>query len=343
MKIGLISTYINSTPPSDYGGECFYWGLAKELGNLGHEVHLFATGGSETPPNGHLHLIRGSRDINYSIEEWVEKVYHHVLMDMDVIHDCSLDHIAAERLRNFYDKSNIINTINGSTYWMPRPPFNVVTGSKAWQEDAKKHGLKTEMVYWGIDETFYTPEGDKEDYFLWISRFHPDKGLDMALDLAEVMNIKLKVAGSMTFRDHAHYGQKYIERILSLPMVEYVELPLDSNHHAAKRELYRKARAFLYPVRYFECFGLVVVESLACGTPVIALNNGAMPELIDHGKNGFLCNTKTDMADAVRNLKLLDRTRLTDECIEKAKTFTWRKAAEQYVSLYERVMKGETW
>lgn len=376
MKIGLVSTYTNATPPLSYGGECYYWHIANELGRKGHEVHLFGTGGSQIPPNGVLHLIPSTPDgrIDYSIEEWIVDKYKDVLLSCDIVHDCSLDHIVAEKLRNIHGKKEIVNTINGHTYWMPRPPFNVVTGSKFWQEDAAKHGLKTEMIYWGVDTEFYTPYSafDKQlarsvesstaiegvrlnllarNYYLWIARFHPDKGLDWVLDLAECLGFKLKVAGSLNFADHKVHGKKYLERIATLPNVEYVELPMDSRHHIAKRDLYRGAKAFLYPVQYQECFGMVVAEAMACGTPVIACPNGAMPELIDHELNGFLCKSKLEFSEVLlKRIPFFERHKnehdgydLWANAREKALQFDVRKAADAYEKLYERVTGGETW
>jgi glycosyltransferase involved in cell wall biosynthesis len=345
MKIGLISTCSNQTPPLGYGGEIFYWGLADELGKRGHEVHLFAAGGSKTPPNGKLHLIKsGTFGIGErKLEEWIYKKYKDVLMEMDIIHDCSLSHIVAERL-NFYDKKkNIVNTINGSVYHEPRPPFNVVTGSRWWQLDALRHGLKTKMVYWGVDTDFYCPNVEKEDYFLWIARFHPDKGLDVALDLAEYLGKKLKVAGSMQFVDHAHYGAKYLERIKSIPNVEYVELPRNSTHHEFKRDLYRKAKAFLYPVIYNECFGLVVAEAMACGTPVITTNMGAMPEIVQNG-SGYICETKYDFTKSIQKLEGgFDGIIGGQGARQQSLNFTVAKSTDNYVKIYEEVMQGLEW
>ena len=285
-----------------------------------------------------------------AIEDWVERKYHDILMSMDIVHDCSLDHITAERLRYLYGKKEIINTINGSTYNIPRPPFNVVTGSKSWQQDALNSGLKTEMIYWGIDTDFYTPNGEKEDYLLWIARFHPDKGLDIALDLAEILGFKFKVAGSLLFKDHQYYGKQYLKRIKTIPNVEYVPLPSDSTHHIVKRELYRKAKAFLYPVQYSECFGMVVMEALSCGTPVITTDRGAMPELVEDGKTGFICKSKLDFTNAINKIDEYNRKSkihpgfdLSKNCRKKAENFSWLKATEEYVKLYEEVIGGKTW
>jgi glycosyltransferase involved in cell wall biosynthesis len=353
MKITLVSTYTTATPPLNYGGEIYYWHLANELGKRGHDVTLIGAGGSRTPHNGKTYFVQATKDgqIDYSKEDWIVHTYKDILMDSDIVHDCSLDHIVAEKLRHLYLKKEILNTINGHTYYMPRPPFNVVTGSKWWQEDAKKHGLNTEMVYWGVDTEFYTPEGDKEDYLLWIARFHPDKGLDLALDLAEFLGFNLKVAGSLSFADHRTHGKKYLDRIAKIKNVEYVQLPLDSTHQVAKRELMRKAKAFLYPVQYQECFGMVVAEAMACGTPVIATKNGAMPELIDHEVNGFLCESKQDFTKVIterldfftEHKRYHNGFDIWEEARQKALQFDVRKSVDGYEKLYERVIKGETW
>ncbi len=354
MKIALVSTYTASCPPKNYGGEVFYWNIAKNLGLRGHEVHLFAPGGSECPPNGKLYYIPTTPDgmISYTIESWLVQKYKDVLLSCDVVHDCSLDHIVAEQLRHLYGKKEIINTINGHTYCMPRPPFNVVTGSKWWARDAKDRGkLETRMVYWGVDTDFYTPEGEKDDYYLWIARFHPDKGLDLALDLAEFLGFNLKVAGSLSFADHAIHGSNYLDRISKIKNVEYVQLPLDGTHHVAKRDLMRKAKAFLYPVKYNECFGMVVAEAMACGTPVIATANGAMPELIDNEVNGFLCDSKQEFVKVItERIPYFEEHRryhngfdIWNAAREKALQFDVKKSVDDYEKLYEAVKGGETW
>lgn len=353
MKIGIISTYSNACPPIAYGGESFYWQLAKGLGERGHEVHLFAPGGSETPPNGYLHLIPSTSGgaIKRKIEDDIVRMYADTLIGMDVVHDCSLDLIPSERIRSLYGKKEVIVTMNGSLYSLLRPPVNVVTGSKFWQNDAAAAGVKTEMVYWGVDTKFYTPEYEKEDYLLWIARFHPDKGIHIALELAEVLGFKLKIAGSMQFRDHAVYGKQFKQWADKIPNVEYVELPLDSTHHDVKIELMQKARAFLYPVNYKECFGLVVAEAMACGTPVITTPNGAMPELVDDGVNGFICRTKHEFYKAIME-KLPHYWEMKNHhpgfdlwksSREKAEQFDVSNAVTAYEKLYHRVIKGETW
>lgn len=358
MRVAFITPYTNACPPFYYGGEMYFWGIIKNIAEMGHEIHLFAPAGSETPLNGRLYYIPSTAEgqINYQIEIDLYSQYKDLFMSMDIIHDCSLDHFVAGRLNIFDKKWNIINTINGHTYYMPRPtPFNVVTGSKWWQKDALEHGLKTEMIYWAIDTNFYTPDYKKEDYFLWIARFHPDKGLDLALDLAKYLGFKLKIAGSTLFKDHAEYGKKYLEMIKTIPNVEYVQLPMDSTHHIVKRELYRKAKAFLFPVKYNECFGMVAMEAMACGTPVIASNKGAMPELIQDGITGFVCEKESDYVDVItkklpdfenkknHHSKQYNKFDLSKNAREWSLNFDWKIAAKEYEKLYIDVANGKRW
>jgi len=343
MKIALITPYTNPCPPLAYGGESYYWGLADTLGKMGHEVHLLAPKGSKTPTNGFLHVIPNTERgvIDYGIEVRVEEMYHSLLMAVDIVHDCSYDHIAAERLWHLFGKRNIVNTINGRTYYMPRPPFNVVTGSHAWQEDAEKYGLKTEMVYWGIDTDFYSydPSVARGEHYLWLARFHPDKGLDLALELSKELGFHLKVAGSMEFRDHEAYGKEYLKKIERIPTVEYVPLPLDETHHEKKRNLYRGAKAFLYPVNYFECFGMVVAEAMACGCPVITSDKGAMPELVQP-LGGYCCKSKEEYT------AILERTEDAFYGFvprSKVLNYSWERAAGDYEKLYQKVIAGYGW
>jgi glycosyltransferase involved in cell wall biosynthesis len=354
MKVGFISTYSNATPPLFYGGECYFWEIAKGIAEKGHEVHLFAAGGSLTPPGGYLHLIRGSKGgmLICQIEYDLVKDYKDLLLSMDIIHDCSLEKRTSEQLRYLYGYKPIINTINGTTYIIPRPPFNVVTGSKFWQQDAKDvGGLETEMIYWGTDTKFYTPDYDKENYLLWLARFHPSKGLDQAIDLAEYLGFELKIAGSMQFADHAYYGRQYLDRIKGIKNIEYVDLPLDSTHHEAKKKLMQKAKAFLYPVQYKEAFGMVVTESMACGTPVIASPMGAMPELIDDQVNGFLCNSRREFATVISdrldyywdNKKHHNGFDLWRAARAKAEQFDVSFAVDAYEKLYKDVVSGKEW
>jgi glycosyltransferase involved in cell wall biosynthesis len=233
----------------------------------------------------------------------------------------------------------VVNTLNGATYYYPRPPFNVVTGSSFWQEDARKNGLETKMVPWGVDTNFYVPtDRPRDDYVLWMSRCHPSKGLDWVLDIAEILtDTPFKVHGSMEFADHAEYGAKYLDRIKGLPNVEFVRLPIDSTYHERKRELLQQARCLLLPIQQGECFGLVAAEALCCGLPVICTPAGALPEVV--GKVGIVAKSKGELAQAL----LKGEFPTPSECRKQGERWSWGRAAEGYLELYREVLKGESW
>ena len=335
MKIALVSSPAIETPPLSYGGEIVWWDLAKELAKLGHEIYLFGKVGSKCPPNGKLfYYMSISNGADPQAEFQLIKDYIDVFGECDVIHDCSPDGRVGTWLSQIYKKRNVIWSINGNYPFIIQPVSKrVVALSKFMQKKIKNWtGIDVPYVHYGVDEKFYKPNGVREDWFLWISRFHPDKGIDEVIDWAEMLGFELKISGSLEMPDHLIYGAKVLDRIRTIPNIHFVKLPLNSKHHEMKRELYRKAKAFLFPLHYEEAFGLVVAEAMACGCPVVAYSRGSMAELIEDGKNGFLCETKKDFHDAI--MKILNGYEF-----EKLPTiFSAKKMAKEYVKIYENII-----
>jgi len=335
MKIALVSSPAIETPPLSYGGEIVWWDLAKELAKLGHEVYLFGKVGSKCPPNGKLfYYMSISNGADPQAEFQLIKDYIDAFNECDIIHDCSLDGRVGTWLSQIYKKKNIIWSINGNFPFVIQPVTErIIALSKFMQKKIKNWtSIDVPYVHYGVDEEFYKPNGVREDWFLWISRFHPDKGIDEVIDWAEMLGFELKISGSLEMPDHLIYGAKVLDRIRTIPNIHFVKLPLNSKHHEMKRELYRKAKAFLFPLHYEEAFGLVVAEAMACGCPVVAYSRGSMAELIEDGKNGFLCETKKDFHDAI--MKILNGYEF-----EKLPTiFSAKKMAKEYVKIYENIV-----
>ena len=335
MKIALVSSPAIETPPLSYGGEIVWWDLAKELAKLGHEVYLFGKVGSKCPPNGKLfYYMSISNGADPQAEFQLIKDYIDAFNECDIIHDCSLDGRVGTWLSQIYKKKNIIWSINGNFLFVIQPVTErIIALSKFMQKKIKNWtSIDVPYVHYGVDEEFYKPNGVREDWFLWISRFHPDKGIDEVIDWAEMLGFELKISGSLEMPDHLIYGAKVLDRIRTIPNIHFVKLPLNSKHHEMKRELYRKAKAFLFPLHYEEAFGLVVAEAMACGCPVVAYSRGSMAELIEDGKNGFLCETKKDFHDAI--MKILNGYEF-----EKLPTiFSAKKMAKEYVKIYENIV-----
>lgn len=373
MKISVVSTNTNPTPAPSYGGETYFWNIAEQLGLLGHDVTLYAIGGSKTPTNGKLNLIPSqlidmdpyrSRGWDGAIEavdndRSIIKDYYNELNKADIIVDCSHSHYVSEYFRDYCGKTNSINVLNGYWWRNPREPFNIVVGCESWRNAGLKgltgwEGTPYEKDYiwrgklkdarvipWGVDTSFYTPSDIKDDYYLWLSRFHPSKGTDIVIALAKKLGFRLVLSGSTEVGDHVKYSQEYLKSIEGFKNIEFFHNPRDSKHHERKRELYRRARGLLFTVQYAEAFGLVPVEALACGCPVISTARGSMPEIIRDGKNGFLVNGfgEKEWAKAMGKLDKISPA----DCAHDAERFNTKIIAKSYLELLERVADGECW
>ena len=376
MKVAFVSTNSNSTPPLAYGGESYFWEIAKNVALNGHDVTLYATGGSETPPGGRLKLIGADsmfaqtfqpKGYEFIVQKsnkdiMVIKDYLNDFLEADIVHDCSHEHYVSKYLRDFCGKTNSINTLNGNCWIYPQPPFNMVVGSKTWLNNALNgfngwegtpyekdyqnmwigNKLKdARMIYWGTDTDFYCPSDyKKDDYILFFSRFHIMKGVMTAINLAKKMGFKLILAGSTDIADHIIYAKQAFEAIKGWRNIEFVNIPKDSRHHECKVELYRKARALLFPIQTAEPFGMVVTEALACGTPVIATKLGAMDEIIQDGITGYTVPLNGNFEQAIKDIDKIDPR---NGVMDTRQRFDTKKLAKEYIKLYHKVIDGERW
>ena len=363
----MLSTTTYSSPPLAYGGEAAFFHLAKGLCEAGHEVTLYGAPGSLPPHDNcrcRLRYIPGTYSEISISREWLVAEWHYSeIMTYDYVLDCSLNHPVAE-WAGFYGppehqrKTAIV--LNGVTSHVPRCGlFNTVVGSNKWKElllygRTQFFGTNYEETYgasiapvpeeaflgvvpFWTDVNFYTP-GDtkKEDYYLFLSRPTPYKGLAAALEIAGDRKLHLKIVPGLGHRSHQQELDQYrplIEIAISRgAKVDLVQLPQNSQHHVMKRELYRRARALLAPSQSHEPFGLVLIEALACGTPVICSHLGAFPEIIKDGETGFLCRNKAEYLGAIDHLGDLpaEAPRADSEA-----RWHYVRAAAEYIKLLE--------
>ncbi len=356
MRIGVISTTTFATPPEKYGGEFYFWLIAKGLAEMGHEVWLYATPGSKIPPNGKLRLIRatyGSIDLSAESEVW--DYYKDEILEHDFIIDCSHNHIVAEKIRFFYPEhmNKIVNVLNGIVSNIPRPePYNLIVGSKSWYECLVKgwsqykgtiweklygdriHPVKPEAIVgiipWATDIEMYKFKEEKEDYFLYCGRLTPYKGFHTFIRLARRFpNKKFIAIISIAVKDHKEWFEKYKPAIESTPNLE-VKINVS---HEEKIKLYQNAKAFIAPYESREPFGLVVIEAMSCGTPVIASHIGTMPEIIDKG--GVLCKSFDEFVEAVKNIDDID----PKDARKNAKKFDYRNVVPKYLDVYKKLRR----
>ncbi|MBW1855863.1 MAG: glycosyltransferase, partial [Deltaproteobacteria bacterium] len=187
-------------------------------------------------------------------------------------------------------------------------------------------------IHHGIDLKNFDFQPLPEDYLLFFGRIHHDKGTKEAIEIAKACNKKLVIAGII--QDETYYKQN-IEPFIDNQNIVYV----GSADPVKRNQLLGKAYVLLHPINFNEPFGLSVIESMACGTPVIAFNRGSMSELIDNGKNGFLVSNKEEAITALNRIKDVDRLHCR-KTVEKQ--FTVDTMVEKYIKVYEQVLKEKS-
>jgi len=371
LQISLISTTTYSTPPIAYGGEVFFWDLAEALAQMGHEIHLFAAPGSKCPTNGFLHYIRGTYgSISLAAENEVYQLYKDELLKSDFIIDCSHDHLVAEQIYWFHREhaKKLFNVLNGVvTIWPRCRPWNMIVGSNKWKElvvnavsqfkgtawensefdiplPKRFEENEVHIIPWACDTSFYTPNEDysKGDYFLWVGRPTPYKGLGKAIELVMSAGVPFRVLASREILEHQFYGVRFSEIIQKAnekgAKIEMLKEPKQPFGNIFKREYYRSSRALIFPSESHEPFGLVLIEAMACGCPVICSDLGALPEIIENGVNGFVCKTEEEYLEGIKNIDSISPEACRKVAVEKFDRYV---VAQNYLNLYGKLKDRE--
>jgi len=335
MKIGMLSPIAWRTPPRHYGPwENVVSLLTEALVKRGIDVTLFATGDSLT--NARLQAIcKKGYEEDRSIEPkvWeclhISEVFEHA-GEFDLIHN-NFDFLPLTY--SGLTSTPVITTIHGFSSPKIYPVYQkyndrafYVSISKADRLDSLDYVAN---VYHGIDISQFTFQPRPDKYLLFFGRIHIDKGAGEAIEIAKKSGMKLIMAGII---QDSQYYEKNIRPFIDGRRVIYV----GSAGPEKRDSLLGNAYAMLHPINFDEPFGLSVVESMACGTPVIAFNRGSMPELINHGHNGFLVQTVDEAVAAVNDIPMIERSACRRVVEER---FTADRMAEDYIDVYRRVLK----
>lgn len=339
LRIAQIAPCWLTVPPIGYGGiEAMVSRLADGLVDRGHEVTLFASGGSQTKGDLVSHY-----DEAPGMAEAVDKPYleyPHVLGaydqadEFDVVHDHTfpIGPSIGTQVRN----AAVVHTIHGPPAHPSARPIYGQLGDRVhlvaisdFQRTVTPEINYTATVHNGIDVDRHPYRADKEDFLLFIGRMNPDKGAHIAAEVANRLGRRLVIAGKMAEPAEKAYFESEVQPLLT-DEVEYV----GGADEAMKLDLYSRAAATLMPIQWAEPFGLVMVESLACGTPVVALRNGSVPEIVDHGVTGFVADDIDSFADAVGRVGTIDPA----ACRRAAETrFSTDAMVEGYQAVYTSV------
>jgi glycosyltransferase involved in cell wall biosynthesis len=342
IKIAQVSPLYESVPPKLYGGtERVISFLTEELVKQGHEVTLFASGDSVTSAR----LIPASESalrLNPSCED---QLVHHIGMlqrvldesdHFDIVHfHIDYLHFPLSRLMRLPHVTTLHGRLNIPDLQPFYKMFNDMPVISISNEQRKPladiHWVGN--VYHGLPEDLFQPHYHTGKYLAFLGRVSPEKGLDHAIDISIQSGIPLKVAAKVDKNDQEYFEQR-ISKLLEHPLIEFV----GEISEKEKNEFLGNAVALLFPINWEEPFGLVMIESLACGTPVVAYNRGSVPELINHGTSGFIVDNPEDAVKAVQNISLLDRQECRKYFEER---FSARRMAQDYLKVYSQALELE--
>lgn len=338
MRIAQIAPLTEAVPPKLYGGtERVVSFLTEELVAMGHDVTLFASGDSVTRAKLEAVWPRALR-LDPTIRDFMGP--HMLLMErvramaheFDVLH-FHMDYWPA----SLFSRQAVpfVTTLHGRLdlpelrpVFAGLPPMNVVSISDNQRLPLPEANFVA-TIHHGLPEYLLTPRPMAQEYVAFLGRICPEKRPDRAIRIARAAGMNLKLAAKVDRAD-IEYHETTIKPMLG-PDADLIGEIDDRN----KPEFLSGAKALLMPIDWPEPFGLVMIEAMACGTPVIAYGHGSVPEIIEDGVTGFIVETEEEAVAALRRIDTLPRTRIRAEFERR---FTARRMAEDYLDTYEKLM-----
>ncbi|WP_129791876.1 glycosyltransferase family 4 protein [Sphingosinicella sp. CPCC 101087] len=333
MRIAQIAPLAEAVPPKLYGGtERVVWWLTEALVEMGHEVTLFASGDSVTSAdlvtcspvglrlcgvNDHTASTLAMLDRIFRAADQFDIIHFHV----DLLHYPLFRGLAGKCLTTLHGRQDLPDNLPifgafpemklvsiSANQRLPIPHANFV--------GTVHHGLPLDLI----------PQSDGGDYLAFIGRISPEKRPDRAIEIARRAGMKLRIAAKIDRVDAAYFAE-VIEPLLEDPLIEFIGEVGDAD----KAEFLGGARALLFPIDWPEPFGLVMVEAMAAGTPVIAWRNGSTTEVVEHGRSGYLVDSIEGAVAAVHASASLSRSGVRKVFEER---FTAARMAEDYMEIY---------
>lgn len=341
LRIAQIAPLYESLPPKLYGGtERIVHYLTEELVSQGHDVTLFASGDSMTRAK----LIASVNEGLRLKRNCIDPLAYHIIQMQDLIthvHEFDILHFHTDYLHFPFSsmlKTPSVTTLHGrldipelQDIYNTFPYQNVISISEN-QRLPIPQGNFIKTVYHGIPKNLHHQGAEEGEYLAFLGRISPEKGVERAVEIALATDTKLKIAAKIDKADFAYYEAK-IKFLLNHPLVEYI----GEISEQQKTEFLGRAKALLFPIDWPEPFGLVMIEAMACGTPVIAFRNGSVPEIMENNVTGFIVSSTAEAIDAVSQLKYLSRAEIR-AVFERR--FTATRMAEDYVDVYRSLVNN---
>jgi glycosyltransferase involved in cell wall biosynthesis len=341
MKIAQIAPLAEAVPPKLYGGtERIVSYLTEELVQQGHEVTLFASADSctsaELVPCARraLRLDDAVRDMLPHAIIMLEEVrrraddFEILHFHTDMLHVPTFRHMAGHTVTTLHGRLDLPDL---QPFYRKFPDFPLVSISnqQRWPMPPVRwagtvyHGLPLDLLRFNP-----SPQGQ---YLAFLGRISPEKGPERAIDIARRAHMKLRIAAKVDAADRAYFEQK-VRPLLDDPLVEFI----GEIGEPQKSEFLGNAAALLFPINWPEPFGIVMIEAMACGTPVIAWPHGSVPEVIDAGLTGFLVRSVEEAVAAVGEVPSLDRAAIRRRFEQR---FSAARMARDYVALYRKLAR----
>ena len=340
MKIAQVAPLVESVPPTLYGGtERVVSYLTEELVRQGHDVTLYASGDSRT--SAHLvPLVAKALRLTPEVRDYLPYVclqvdrlfrdaelYDVIHFHTDLLHFPMFHEIANRTLTTLHGRLDLPDLVPFYRAFDDMPLVSISDSQRKplpavrWMATIP-HGLPPDLYRYGA--------GDG-GYLAFLGRISPEKGPEQAIEIAIRSGWPLKIAAKVDRADEEYFDTR-VRPLLSHPLIDFV----GEVNESGKQDLLAHAHALLFPIDWPEPFGLVMIESMACGTPVIAFPRGSVPEVLEHGLTGFLVRNTDEAVMAVGRVGTLSRPRIRRRFEER---FTVERMARNYSALYRRMLE----
>jgi len=343
MKIAQVAPLIECVPPRLYGGtERIVSYLTEELVTLGHDVTLFASGDSITGAELVPCCIRALR-----LDPAVRDVNPHVMLMTDMVRERAEEfdvlhfHIDLFHFPLFRSlAARTLTTLHGRQDLEDLQPFYSRFGAMPLvsisnnQRKPLPHANFVKTIYHGIPADLHRPSFEPGSYVAFLGRISPEKRPDRAIRIARAAGMTLKIAAKVDKVDEDYFRHEILPLIDS-PGIEFI----GEINEREKTKFLGEAAALLFPVDWPEPFGLVMIEAMACGTPVLAFRCGSIPEVIDDGITGTLVDSEEEAITTLPEILTYDRHAVRQRFEER---FTSSRMAKDYVSTYRNLLRGRT-
>ena len=343
MRIAQVAPLYESVPPALYGGteRVVSW-LTEELVRLGHEVTLFASGDSLTAAR----LVPACKKALRLDSNCVDPLAHHVVMldqvfrekgNFDLVHfHIDYWHFPLSR----HEQVAHVTTLHGRLdlpdlmllyqHFRDMPVISISDAQRKPLPWANWQGT----VHHGVPRQSFSVGGGAGGYLAFLGRTSPEKGLDQAIEIAKRAGMPLKIAAKID-RVDLEYFENVIKPLLNDPLIEFI----GEIGYPEKNVFLGNAAALIFPINWREPFGLVMIEAMACGTPVIAYPRGSVPEVIKDGVTGFIV---PDLEGAVRAVERIGEIERKKCRLHFEQHFNAQRMAQDYLNIYQRLARGES-